>query len=108
MAHDRPWSERVSLSASGRRVATFKAGGTAHRILGRLGLAKAATLQQLLAFQLRAAARAISGGPADPALATAAEGLSVMCVLDAVRDASGQPGEWVAVEDAEVGAPCSP
>jgi UDP-N-acetylglucosamine 3-dehydrogenase len=95
VAHDRPWSERVTLSQSGRELARFRAGGTAGRVLGRLGLAKTATLPQLLASQLSAAAESHAGRPADPRPATAADGVRVMNVLETVNAAQARPGTWV-------------
>jgi predicted dehydrogenase len=102
VSHDRRWRERVVVAESGRDVSAFEVGGTLGRVFARLGLSRAASLPELLCSQLQAVARALSGMPADPSLATAREGLHVMMVLDAVRHATSVPGEWVAVTSESV------
>lgn len=98
VAHDRPWHERVAVTANGRESVVYAAGGALRRIRSRLGLGGPLSLPQLLAAQLREAAAALDGGSGVSALASATDGWHVMQVLDAARRATVVPGRWEPVD----------
>jgi predicted dehydrogenase len=76
----------VVVRAGGGRVARHRAGGPVALVTGRLAAMRGRPhpLVASLSAQLRAFAAAVDGRPA-PDLATAADGLAVMAVLDAAR-----------------------
>lgn len=91
VSHRRAWRERVAArNAGGGMIARLDRGGLVGRATSALRLRGESPLVASLAAQLEAAAAAVRGAAADARLATAAEGLAVMEVLDAVR-AAGRP-----------------
>jgi predicted dehydrogenase len=85
-ATDRPHRERVEIRRrGGARLGRHTAGGPVAAVLGRLpGRRRAHPLVASLTAELEAFGRTVRGEP-DPTLATAADGLAAMTVLDAVR-----------------------
>jgi predicted dehydrogenase len=93
-ASDRVFAERVEVSDARRRVvARYRVGGLVPAILNRLQPRAEAPLVTTLARQLEAFGRAIRGEDGAP-LATAADGLAAMCILDAVRRSAAAGGIW--------------
>ncbi len=91
ISHRRAWRERVAArNAGGGTIARVEHGGLTRRVAAKLRLGGDSPLVASLAAQLEAAAAAVHGGAVDARLATAAEGLAVMEVLDTVRRA-GRP-----------------
>ena len=98
-ATDRTHHEVVEiLDDAGRRIARSERGGPARNIAGRF-LPGAHPLVRSLAHQLEAYARALRGGDPGP-LATAAEGATVMSVLDAAGRSDALDGVVTSVENA--------
>ena len=94
VSHGRAWRERVvARDARGRAVARLERGGVARRVVARVRAGRSGPLVGSLAAQLAAAATAVRGGPVDSRLASAAEGVAVLAVLDAVAAAEGSG--WV-------------
>jgi predicted dehydrogenase len=86
-AANRPYLERIVVRVRGKPFARYERGGLfqgARAILA--GSAAASPLVASLTRQLESFARALAGG-AEPELASAADGVRVMRVLDAVRTA---------------------
>lgn len=81
--------ERVAARAGGRRIRGHRTGGPSGLVTGRVAALRGRPhpLVTSLAGQLAAFAEALRGSPA-PDLATAAEGVEVMAVLDAARRSS--------------------
>jgi predicted dehydrogenase len=80
-----PHRDRVEVrQAGGRRVARYVGDGAFRRLLRRLARPTLADLVALLVRELEEFASASRGGPA-PNLASAADGLAVMAVIDAAR-----------------------
>ena len=91
-----PAGARRCAWARDRRPSISAVAGIVER--ARRALARApGPLVESLRAQLEAAGRAVRGEPADPRLASAAEGARVMAVLDAAARAEREPGSWVAV-----------
>jgi predicted dehydrogenase len=89
VSHRRGWRESVvARDGAGDTIARLERGGFVGRAAGTLRRRGESPLVASLAAQLEAAATAARGAAADPRLATAAEGLALMRVLDAVRAAS--------------------
>jgi predicted dehydrogenase len=96
LSHDAGWREVVRV-ANGASVAHVQHGGVVDR--ARRALARGpGPLVDSLRAQLEAAGRAARGEPADERLATAADGVRAMTVLDAAARAELRPGAWVDVE----------
>lgn len=94
-ASDRVFAERVEVRDARRRaVAQYRVGGLARAILDRLQPPTETRLVTTLARQLEAFGRDIRGEDGAP-LATAADGLATMCVLDAVRRSAATGGIWI-------------
>ena len=94
VSHERAWCERVvARDARGRTVASLERGGLARRVVERMRFRSPGPLVGSLAAQLAAIAGTLRGATSDPRLASAAEGVAVMKVLDAVAGAEGS--EWV-------------
>jgi myo-inositol 2-dehydrogenase/D-chiro-inositol 1-dehydrogenase len=94
-ASNRVFAERVEVSDAQRRlVAQYRVGGLARAIVDRLRPRTETPLITTLARQLEAFGRAIRGENEAP-LATAADGLAAMCVLDAVRRSAAAGGIWI-------------
>lgn len=92
-ATDRLHDERVRLDdADGRRLAGRRAGGLLGAVRGRLRPRGGEhPLVASLTAQVEAWARALDGVD-EPALGTAADGLAVMAVVDAVRRSAARSG----------------
>ncbi|MEX2619252.1 MAG: Gfo/Idh/MocA family oxidoreductase [Egibacteraceae bacterium] len=101
-ATDRAHLERVELrDPSGRVIARRRTGGLPAGVLARLpGGRGPHPLTASLTRQLTAFADAVHGGPA-LGLGTAADGLAVMQVIDAVRACAAADGRPVALPEAE-------
>lgn len=86
VSSDQLHAESVVLHSGGRPVVKHRAGGPAALVTGRLAALRGRPhpLVDSLAAQLRAFAAAVHGRPA-PDLATAADGVAVMAVLEAAR-----------------------
>jgi predicted dehydrogenase len=85
-AADRPHRERVEVRHRGGDLITrSRKGGLVAGVLGRLVPAGPHPLVASLTAQLEALARTERSGTPDPVLGTAADGVAVMAVLDAVR-----------------------
>jgi myo-inositol 2-dehydrogenase/D-chiro-inositol 1-dehydrogenase len=98
-ASHRVFAERVEVRDARRGVVgRYRRGGLVRAVLARLQSDGASPLVRTLTRQLEAFGRAIRGGDGGP-LATAADGLAVMRVLDAVRRSAATGGRWRAVED---------
>lgn len=94
VSHGRSWRERVvARDARGRVVARLERGGVARRLAMRVRPGSSGALVDSLVAQLAAVATAVRGGPVDARLASAAEAVVVMAVLDTVAEAGG--GDWV-------------
>ena len=96
VSHEGGWREEIRVGA-GRSAERVRRGGLvdrARRVLRRDPGPLLATLRA----QLEAAGAALRGEPADPRLASAADGVRVMAVLDAAAAAGLEPGAWVDVE----------
>jgi predicted dehydrogenase len=94
VSHARAWRERaVARLAGGREVTLIRRGGLQGRVTGRLrgGMSP---LVASLAAQLAAVAAVVRGEPADERLASVADGLAVMRVLDAV---AGGGRDWISL-----------
>jgi predicted dehydrogenase len=95
VSHAGGWREEVRVGA-GRRTARLRRGGLLERVRRRVR--GPGPLVDSLRAQLEAVGRAVRGEPADPRLASAADGVRVMAVLDAVARAERRPGTWVPVQ----------
>jgi predicted dehydrogenase len=97
IAHDRAWAETVEARDDGRPIGMrFAAGGRTGRALARVGLARFATLADLLSAQLEAVVRHVQQGEPPAPLATAGEAAGVMRVLDLARASLDAGGDWIA------------
>lgn len=96
VSHDGGWREEVQVGPGGA-AGRMRRGGLVDRASRRLRRAPGPLVGTLRA-QLEAAGRAVRGEPADPRLASAAEGVTVMAVVEAVEAAGAVPGAWVDVE----------
>jgi predicted dehydrogenase len=84
-AANRPYLERIVARSGGRQLARYERGGLLQGVRAIVGGGRVeSSLVPSLVKQLDAFARAVRGG-VEPDLATAAEGIQVMRVLDAVR-----------------------
>jgi myo-inositol 2-dehydrogenase / D-chiro-inositol 1-dehydrogenase len=98
-ASHRVFAEHVEARDARRRlVARYRCGGFAQAIRDRLLPPAESPLITTLARQLEAFGHAVRGGAGAP-LATATDGLAVMCVLDAVRRSAAAGGRWCAPEE---------
>jgi predicted dehydrogenase len=98
-ASHRVFAERVDVKDARRGVVgRYRRGGVLRAVLARLQPAAASPLVTTLTRQLEAFGRTIRGGDGEP-LATAADGLVVMQVLDAVRRSAATDGLWCSIED---------
>jgi predicted dehydrogenase len=89
---DRPHRERIEVRhRDGGLVGRLVRGGLVAAVRGRLGPPGPHPLAASLTAQLEAFARAVRGG-SEPTLGTAADGVAVMAVLEAVRVASASKG----------------
>jgi predicted dehydrogenase len=85
---DRPHRERIEVRhRAGGLVGRLVRGGLVAAVRGRLGPRGPHPLVASLTAQLAAFSRAVRGEP-EPTLGTAADGVAVMAVLDAVRAAA--------------------
>lgn len=97
VSHRRGWRELVRVrDGGGRTVGSYRAGGPAARVRGRVRPSRESPLVSSLAAQLRAAL-AVLAGREGPAPASAGDGLHVMAALAAVERSAGAGGEWVDV-----------
>jgi predicted dehydrogenase len=88
------WSELVEARAAGALVGRSRRGGLVRGLVGRArGARPGAGLVPTLVRQLEAFAAAVRGRPA-PELATAADAVAVMAVLDAARASAAAAGAW--------------
>ncbi len=91
VSHARAWRERVvGRDARGRTVARLDRGGAVRRLAARARAVDGGPLVRSLAAQLTAVAAAGRGNAFDARLATAAEGVVVMEVIDAVVESEGR------------------
>ena len=105
VAADRCHTERVVVrDSTGRIVARHRTGGSVRAVLGRLRPGRPHPLVVSLAAQLDAFGRVVAGGHPDQ-LATPADGIAVMSVLDAAV-ASATGGRPVPVSDPRESASC--
>lgn len=102
-AADRVFTERVEVRDAQRRlVARYRRGGLVRAVLDRLRPSTDTPLVRTLTRQLEAFGRLVQGGDGAP-LATAADGLAVMRVVDAVRRSAEAGGRWIAAgEEARI------
>ena len=96
---DRPYRERVTVVAGTRTVGEYRAGGP------RAALRSALTrddhsLSRSISAQLEAFA-AVARGERNDVLASAADGVEVMAVLEAARSSAEQDGAWRDVSASE-------
>ncbi len=92
-----PYRERVQVRASdGRALATFKRGGIAAGIIGKLLPKRENPLVSSLVGQLGAFAQAVRGGTVG-SLASVSDGLAVMSAIEAVRRSAAEQGTPVSV-----------
>jgi predicted dehydrogenase len=95
VSHAGGWREEIRVGPDGSSA--LRRGGLVDRI--RRTLARdPGPLVETLRAQLEAAGVAVRGGPADPRLASATDGVRVMATIDAASRAGDQPGAWVDVE----------
>lgn len=95
VSHEGGWREEVRVGSGGSSA--LRRGGLVDRV--RRAVARdSGPLVGTLQAQLEAAGAAVRGGPADPRLASAADGVRVMATLDAASRAGDRPGAWVDVE----------
>ena len=98
LAHEQPYRESAEVTdASGRTIAGLHSGAFASRLRDRLRRAPDRPLPASLARQLEALAAAMRGD-APARLATAADGLATMRVLDAARRSAANGGATVALD----------
>ncbi len=96
VSHGRAWRERlVCRDSRGRVIARLDRGGLPRRFAAKLRRTTPGPLVVSLAAQLTAAATAVRGGPVDDRLASVAQGIAAMRVLDAVAAADGN--NWAAL-----------
>jgi len=102
VSHARPWRESIVVrDARGRTVAHHARGGLGRRIVARAISRGRSPLVASLAAQLDALAQLIRGGRSDARLASAADAVRVMSVLDEV---SAGEGEWRSLSSGEPAA----
>ena len=103
VATDRPHRELVEIRDDrGARLARHRAGGLVSAVTGRLGPRRDSPLVASLAGQLRALAAAVRDAPdtrPGTGLGTAADGLAVMEVVEAVRASAAAEGRTVTVAE---------
>ena len=92
-----PYRELVQVRTSdGRAAETFRRGGIVAGIIGKLSPRRENPLVTSLVGQLEAFAQAVRGG-SNASLASAADGLAVMSVIEAVRRSAAERGALVHV-----------
>jgi len=90
---NRPYRERMEITdGSGRLCASHRRGGILPGIIARLSPKGDNPLVISLVGQLEALGRAVSGVGEGPPLASAAEGIAVMSVIEAVRRSAAARG----------------
>jgi len=95
---NRPYRERVQVtSRDGRALGTFRRGGIAAGIIGKVFPQRENPLVSSLIGQLEAFAQAVRGGAAG-SLASVSDGLAVMSAIAAVRRSVAEAGASVVVE----------
>jgi predicted dehydrogenase len=88
-----PYRERIEVKNSrGRVIGSYRRGGLLSAIAGRLSSNRENPLVTPMVGQLEAFGRAVRGISPGTSLATAADGLEVMSVIDAVRRSAVQGG----------------
>jgi predicted dehydrogenase len=88
-----PYRERIEAKDSrGHAIGSYRRGGILSGIAGRLSSNRENPLVRPIVGQLEAFGRAVRGISRETALATAADGLAVMSVIDAVRRSAAQGG----------------
>jgi predicted dehydrogenase len=96
-AGDQPWHERFVLrDSTGRTLGSRSSTGLRARAVRMARTSTAHPLVYPVAGQLEAFAAAARGDDA-PLLATAADGVALMEVIDAARRSSAAGGDWVDV-----------
>jgi predicted dehydrogenase len=94
-SHEGAWRESIVIrDAAGDRVRLTR-GGRPRRVAGRLGWRRTNPLVATLASQLGAVCAALRTGAADERLATAADGVAVMGILEAAASSARRDGPWV-------------
>lgn len=97
-SHAGGWHELVEArDGGGAVIGRFVAGGVARRLVARLRPGDARPLVGTIASQLAAVAGMQRTGRVDHRLATAADGVAVMAVLDAVGRSAAANGSWAGV-----------
>ena len=92
-SNNRPHYERIEVKdALGRVSGSYKRGGLLSGIVARLQPNRENPLVRSLVTQLETFGRAVRGMPSGSPLATAADGIVVMSVIDAVRRSAVQDG----------------
>jgi predicted dehydrogenase len=92
-SNNSPYRERIDLKSSrGRLNCSYKRGGILSGILAKLQPHRENPLVRPMVGQLEAFGRAVRGKLAGTSLATAADGLAVMSVIDAIRRSAVQGG----------------
>ncbi|HYY72285.1 MAG TPA: Gfo/Idh/MocA family oxidoreductase [Candidatus Bathyarchaeia archaeon] len=92
-SNNAPYRERIEVKdARGRVCGSYRRGGLVSGITARFQPNRENPLVRPILGQLEAFGRAVCGMPAETALATAADGLAVMPVIDAVRRSALQGG----------------
>jgi myo-inositol 2-dehydrogenase/D-chiro-inositol 1-dehydrogenase len=94
---NRPYRERIVVTAGGRRLAHHHRGGVVSGLIERLRPGRANPLVESLVGQLEAFALAVRGEDAAP-LGTAADGFTAMSAIQAVRASAAHAGEICPVD----------
>jgi predicted dehydrogenase len=100
-SYDAAWREAVSVADATGSTARLVRGGTARRLRARLAGGRS-PLVASLTEQLAAVCRAVGTETRDPRLATAADGVVLMGVLEAVSASARQGGAWVELAEGRV------
>jgi predicted dehydrogenase len=88
---NRPYRERMEITdADGRLCASHRRGGIIRGILARLRPDDENALVSSMVRQLEALGHAVRGSGKQPRLASAAEGIAVMSVIEAVRRSAAE------------------
>jgi predicted dehydrogenase len=94
---NRPYRERMEITdAGGRLLASYRRGGVVSGVMARLRPKVANPLVNSLISELEAFAQAVRGGGSG-SLASAADGLAVMSVIEAIRRSAAERGASVSV-----------
>jgi myo-inositol 2-dehydrogenase/D-chiro-inositol 1-dehydrogenase len=92
-SNNAPYRERIDVKDTrGRVCGSYRRGGLVSGITARFQPNRENPLVRPIVGQLEAFGLAVCGMPAETALATAADGLAVMSVIDAVRRSAVQGG----------------